>query len=104
MKIGFADDAALATVVGWLTSARGKTLDKDRTVDKQEQWVCRTYADIESVLFVLPRKLRFRSPHRAGHSGACRSDLPHTVTSFLASRRFSASARRAPRALNWYRA
>jgi hypothetical protein len=37
---------------------------------------------MESVLFVLPRKLQFRSPPRAGDSGACRSDLRHAVASF----------------------
>jgi hypothetical protein len=35
------------------------------------------------VLFVLLRKLRFRSPPRAGRSGAFRSDLPEAVASFL---------------------
>jgi hypothetical protein len=45
---------------------------------------------MESVLFVLPRKLRFRSPPRAGDSGACRSDLRHAVASFP---RHGASAR-----------
>jgi hypothetical protein len=54
------------------------------------QWACEVMIEglqqmrcsMESVLFVLPRKLQLRSPPRAGDSGACRSDLRHVVASF----------------------